>query len=123
MQTQPLQINYCLSFTETDYGMSFNFSAVRVIPKHDHSVEGRNLKLPGCKILGTAARTLALLTKFSCAAEAAIWTFPSRNFLTHFTNYGKKGPSSTGDSSIYTRSGARRKSSFKTAKNTIINTS
>ena len=54
-----------LGLTKTDYEMSFNHA--RVI-SHNAQYEKFEMKLPGCEILGTAARTLAPLTNFPRAA-------------------------------------------------------
>ena len=60
-------MNYCLSLglTKTDYEMSFNHEgSFHTIPEY----EKFEMKLPCCQILGTAARTLALLTNFPRAS-------------------------------------------------------
>ena len=61
-------INNCLSLglTKTDNEMSFNRAG-----HSTQSLSTRNLKLLGCEILGTAARSLAPLTNFPGASAVA----------------------------------------------------
>ena len=59
----------CLGLTKTDYKMSFN-CAVHSTHVPSLSTKKFEMKLLGCEILGTAARTLAPLTNFPRAMNA-----------------------------------------------------
>ena len=63
MQTHPLQMSIIvLVLNKTDYEMSFNCAGLSFHTVNEH--EKFEMKILGCEILGTAAKTLSPLTNF-----------------------------------------------------------